>query len=98
VPVKADTMRIVGSLKGVFASDAYWKGRLDAATDAAAKADPPTRDYAGAKNDLRGVLTGLKAKMVEWWVTNEPDGLADLKLNQAKLRRTPAVRPSSILT
>ena len=85
VPVKADTMRIVGSLKGVFSDAAYWQARMDAATNAAAKADPGTRDYDGAKNDLRGVVTGLKNQMVTWWVTNEPTGLADLRLNQTKL-------------
>ncbi|HVY14286.1 MAG TPA: hypothetical protein VHB27_03595 [Rhodopila sp.] len=84
--VKASAARMLGSMKGQYGDENDWTNLSNDIDVASAKAQTPTRDYNAAKNDLQVAIDEMKADMTNWWVTSDPDGLADLQLKQATLQ------------
>jgi hypothetical protein len=93
LPFKADAGRAVASLKGVFADKSKWQGYEDRYKVAAAKADPPTRDYADAETEMQSVITELKNQIEQWYVVGTKAEIAKLQLKATALEGAPGVKP-----
>ncbi len=92
IPKRAEAMRMVNGMRGIFKQlgDGSGNDMIQTAADAivlaTAKADTPTRQYDAAETDLANLRQPIQDKMTQWYVTNNKTKIATLEGKETALK------------